>query len=390
MPDLIPQASAGPDGALDWYNNSLAKVLGLNPADPLLTVNQLSELASPTQRRQLAKALDSRFSRHVDAETGAITIEQVGEPFVLQQSDEEADPVIADLANNYLNVADQAIAAIDAEQCIPGACGDQIAGIIAQARATIAMVRSEAPMRQSAFQMYLHLNELANDDYGLLRKLEEIYAGKRVGSIDTLGRERTVSSIKIARRALGCFEEAIREIRAGEEEPTLSEISEIVRSCGSHVAAHTQNLRGAMRAAGIGDCELRSVTLEMSDHIQLSGECFASISLDQALHTLESETQLWPQLLAGGRQSNYAAVVRSAQTLRPIVAAIEPGHVLRSVGILTDTPSESREAYAMSLSLLISRLAQFGLSVLDTILREQPACWRAGRQETRRQGGTRR
>src|SRR5436853_2388105 len=160
MLDFNASPAGGPDGALAWYNQSLAKVLGLNPADPTLPADLLSELTTDAQRKALARVIDGRFRRQIDPVTGAVTIDQVGDPLVLIEPDEDSDPVVAGLAASYLGAAKAAIAAVDPGQCIPGTCADQVADIIRHIEATIDTVTAEAPARRNGFQMYLHLNEL--------------------------------------------------------------------------------------------------------------------------------------------------------------------------------------------------------------------------------------
>jgi hypothetical protein len=387
MPESTSMPAGGPDGALAWYNQSLAKVLGLNATDPTLPADMLSELATDAQRKALGAVIANRFRRNVDLVTGAVTIDQVGDALLLAEPAEESDPVVAGLATSYLGAASAAISAVDPSRCIPGICADQVADIVRHIQSTIDTVTAEAPARRNGFQMYLHLNELTNDAYGLLPKLTKIFAGRNSAAIDTVAGEQALASIRIAKRALSCFEEAIREIRAGDEEPSLAEVSEIVRGCGGHVATHAANVRNALRGAGIGECELRAVELPIGAIVQLSGESFETVSLDQALHTLETETKRWPGVIASGRRDGFALVSASAETLRPMVAAIDPEAILIGLGILADSDrqSEPREAFALGLSYQLDRLRGYALSVLDMILRDGRAPGRPVPKARRRQ-----
>lgn len=377
MPDFTPQPSGGPEGALAWYNQSLAKVLGLNPADPTLAADRLSELATAVQRQALAKVIDGRFTRRVDHETGAVTIDQVGDPLVLLEPDEEVDPVLGGIAANYLDAARTALAAIDVGQCVPGACPDQVAGIVAQIGSTIDILAAEAPRRRNALQMYLHLDELTNVNCGLLGKLNKLFTSRSASGVRTIERERALAAIRVAQRAVGSFEAAICEVVADDDEPTLTEVAKIVRGCGAHVAAQVQNVRQQLRRAGIGDCEVQAIQLPLARPITLSGEAFDAVSFDQALNMLASEPARWERLLGSG-QDGFAAISGAAETLRPIVDAIDPAQILKDLGILPDgAASESRDTYAAELSFGMDRMTAYAQAVLARIIDETPA--RGGR-----------
>jgi hypothetical protein len=379
MPEFNSQPAGGPEGALAWYNQSLAKVLGLNPADPTLAVDQLSALATPAQRQAMARIVDSRFTRSVDDETGAVTIDLVGDPLVLLEPDEETDPVLGGIAANYLDAAQTAIAAIDTGQSVPGASPEQVSDLVAQIRATVDILAAEAPRRRSTFQMYLHLDELTNVNYGLLGKLNKLFTSRAASSVRTMERERALAAIRVARRAVTCFEEAIREVIADDDEPTLSEVAEIVRGCGTHIAAQVQNVRQQLRRAGIGDCEVQAIQLPLARPIPLGGETFEAVSFDQALNALASEPARWARLVGSG-QDGFAAVAGAAETLRPIVDAIDPARILTDLGILPDgVPSESREAYAAELSFGMDRMTAYAQAVLARIINETPPGGGGGR-----------
>ncbi|HEY0131225.1 MAG TPA: hypothetical protein VGB57_07455 [Allosphingosinicella sp.] len=373
MPDFNPSPAGGPDGALAWYNHSLAKVLGLNPADPTLPADLLSELNTAAQRKALAAVIDRRFKRHVDEVTGAVTMERVGDPLILIEPDEDSDPVIGGLATTYLGAAQAAIAGIDPAQCIPGACAEQVAGLIRQIQANIATVTAEAPGRRNRYQMLLHLHELTDPNDGLLLRLGQVFGEGRNVPVDSVGWERAIGAIGLAKGALASFEMAIVELRAGDDEPSLSEIAEIVGGCGAHVSTHARNVRTALRGAGIGGCELRGVELTIPT-VQLSCEAFEMVTLDQALQVLETEPARWAALIASGRRSGFDNVKRSAEAMLPMVNAINPTSILKTLGILAESEaqSEPREAFALALSYQLDRLRGYALSVLRMILREAP------------------
>lgn len=373
MPDLTTHPTGGPDGALGWYRESLAKVLGLNPGDPSLAADQLGELATDAQRRALLKVVSTRFLRTVDAETGAVTIDQVGDPLVLMENDDEVDAVLAGIAGNYLAAAGNAIGSIDVGQCIPGACPDQAAGIATQIKSTLATLAAEAPRRRNTFQTFLHLDELTNVNYGLLYKLNKLFSSKAALGVRSVERERAQSAVRVAQRALTCFEEAIRETIACDDEPTLGEVVDIVRKCGPHIAGHVQNLRRQLRRASIGDCEIQSLQLPLDRCIPLSGENFEAVTFDQALQTIETESARWRQLLAGGPEG-FTAVSSSAEALTTIVGAIQSDAILKKLGILPDgEASEPRQAYAADLALGIERMCAYVQLVLTRIIDVAPA-----------------
>jgi hypothetical protein len=151
----------------------------------------------------------------------------------------------------------------------------------------------------------------------------------------------------------------------------LSEIAEVVGGCGAHVATHARNVRTALRGAGIGACELRGVQLKF-DMVLLATEPVNGVTLDQALQVLETEPARWAALIASGRRSGFDNVRRSAEALLPMVDSIQPAAILKRLGILaeSDTQSEPREAFALALSYQIDRLRGYALSVLRMILRE--------------------
>ncbi|HEX8062224.1 MAG TPA: hypothetical protein VF535_03320 [Allosphingosinicella sp.] len=372
MPDFNPSPAGGPDGALAWYNYSLAKVLGLNPADPALPADMLSGLSTSAQRKALGAVIDRRFRRRVDAVTGAVTMERMGESLLLVEPDEDSDPAIGGLATTYLGAAQAAIGAIDPSQCLPGICADQVAGILRQIQANIATVTAEAPARRNRYQMLLHLHELTDPNDGLLLRLGRAFGEGRGVPVDSVGWERAIGSIALARGALANFESAIVELR-GDDEPSLSEIAEIVAGCGAHVSTHARNVRQALRAAGIGECELRAVEVRFPP-VLLSCETFEVVTFDQALQVLETEPPRWTALIAGGRRTGFDNVKRSAEALLPMVSAIDPTAILKTLGILAESEvqSEPREAFALSLSYQMDRLRGYTLSVLRMILREGP------------------
>lgn len=373
MPDFNPSPAGGPDGALAWYQNSLARVLGLNPADPTLPASLLSELSTTAQRKTLGAVIDRRFRRHVDEITGAVTMERAGDPLIFIEPDEASDSVIADLAATYLGRAQAAIAAIDTNQCIPGMCADQVAGIVRQAQATLATVIAEAPAHRNRYLMLLHLNELTDPTVGLLRKLSDVFGDGGDAPVDSMGWERAIGSVTAAKGALTSFEAAIVELRNCDDPTSFSEIAEIVNGCAAHVSTHARNVRAALRGAGIGECELRAVELEVYT-MQLSCEAVARVTLDQGLQALETEPARWATLIASGQRSGFDNVKRSAEALLPMVEAIKPAAILKTLGILaeSETQSEPREAFALALSYQMDRLRGYALSVLRMILREAP------------------
>lgn len=370
MPDFNPPPAGGPGGALAWYNRSLAKVLGLNPADPTLSADLLSDLTTSAKRKALGAVLDRRFQRRVDPTTGAVTIERVGDALILTEPDGDSDPVIAGLATTYLGAARAAIAAIDTDQCLPRTCPGEAAAVVRQIQANIGALIAEAPARQNRFQMLLHLNELTDTHDGLLRTLARMFGNERDLPVESMGRERAMKSIGLAEAALASFEAAIVQLRS-DDEPSLSEIAEVVGSCGAHVATHARNVRTALRGAGIGTCELRGVELKF-DMVVLASEPVNGVTLDQALQVLETEPARWATLIASGRRSGFDNVRRSAEALLPMVDAIHPATILKRLGILaeSETQSEPREAFALALSYQIDRLRGYALSVLRMILRE--------------------
>lgn len=372
MPDFNPSPAGGPDGALAWYNYSLAKVLGLNPADPTLPADLLSELSTSAQRKALGAVIDRRFRRRVDPVTGAVTMERLGDPLILTDPDEDSDPAVGALATTYLGAARAAIAAIDPNQCLPGICADQVAGIVRQIQASLATVTAEAPARRNRYQMLLHLHELTDPNDGLLLRLGRAFGEGRSVPVDSVGWERAIGSIALARGALASFESALVELR-GDDEPSLSEIGEIVSGCGTHVSTHARNVRTALRGTGIGDCELRGVEVRFPP-VQLSCETFEVVTFDQVLQVLETEPARWAALIAGGQRSGFDNVRRSAEALLPMVNAIDPRAILKTLGILSGSKIQSapREAFALTLSYQLDRLRGYTLSVLRMILREAP------------------
>lgn len=373
MPDFNPTPTGGPDGALAWYQQSLARVLGLNPADPTLPASLLSELGTTAQRKALGAVIDRRFRRRIDDVTGAVTMERVGDPLILLEADEGSDSVMADLATTYLGRAHAAIAAIDTDLCIPGTCADQVAGIVRQALATLATVTAEAPALRNRYAMLIHLNELTEPSEGLLRKLSDVFGAGREVPVDSMGWERAIGSLTAAKGALAGFEAAIVEMRTCDDPTSFSEIAEIVNGCAAHVSTHARNVRSALRGAGIGACELRAVELEVCI-MQLSCEAVARVTLDQGLQALETEPQRWATLIASGHRSGFDNVKRSAEALLPMVRAIKPAAILKTLGILADAEnqSEPREAFALALTYQMDRLRGYASSVLGMILREAP------------------
>lgn len=372
MPDFTSMPAGGPDGALSWYNRALATVLGLNPADPTLPADLLSELATDAQRKALGTVIGRRFQRRFDPITGMATIAQVGGPLVLVEAGEDADPVLARVAATYLGAARAAIGTIDTSQCIPGKCADEIAGIIRQAEALIDTIIAEAPSRRNRFQMFLHLDELTDRTFGLIGRLGQLFKSSGGADPNTIGWERANESIAIATGALDCFEKAIGEVRGLGDEPSLAETAEIIRGCGAHVSIHARNVRAALRGAGIGTCELSAVPLTLIT--VLSSQDFKSVSLDEALQALESEPERWATLIAGGQAADFINVRRSAETLHNMLSEIDTETILKSLGILSSskTQSEPREAFALSLSFQMDRLWGYALSVLNMILGNAP------------------
>lgn len=370
MPDFNPSPTGGPDGALAWYQQSLAKVLGLNPANPALPAGLLSDLSTAAQRKALGEVIGKRFRRRVNAVTGAVTIEQVGDRLVLVETDEDSDPVVAGLAATYLGAAKAAIGAIDTDQCIPGVCADQVRSAIRQIEATLDTVIAEAPSHSSQLQMLMHLHELTESETGLLIKLSRDFGEDSVDPVDTLGREHAIGAIKHARDALTSFENAMDEILNCDGERSMTEVGEVVRGCGAHISIHARNVRAALLGAGIGSCELRGVQLPLSTAYQFCREGIKAVSFDQALQALETEPERWARLIADGRRAGFDIVFSSAQTMRTTVEAIDTESILKTLGILgkTDQQSEPREAFALALSFQLDRMCGYAKSVLDMIL----------------------
>jgi hypothetical protein len=353
---------------LEWYKRSLAQVLGLVENDPILPLDQLSDLETDAQRKAVLNLLNRRFLRSVDPETGMVTIDQTGISPITADADQAADPVAAAIASHYLGAAGAAVAAIDPAQCVPGVCAEQIAGLLGQTRSTLQAVAAEAAVPESAFQMYLHLNDLTNEDYGLIARLGEIY-GRQPGPAGTIGGERILASLRVAKRALNGFEEAIREIREGDGEPTLAEIADAVRNCGSHIARHAETVRRAFQRAGIGTCELRSVNVPLGACIQLSGESFERVSLDQALAALVEEPGRLAVLAGSGRAEAIDAVIRAAQTLDQVVRSLDVTAILDELGLSTEAEAQaSRPAADVEFAMI--RLKAYACAFFMTLLRE--------------------
>lgn len=373
MPDFNRPPAGGPDGALAWYNQSLAKVLGLNPADPTLPSDLLSELSTSAQRKALGAVIDRRFRRRVDQVTGAVTMEKLGDALVVIEPDEDSDPEMALLTTTYLGAAQAAVASIEPSQALPGRGAAEVAGLVQQIQSTIATIIAEAPARRNRFQMILHVDELIHREDGLIGKLLEMFEGACDEPAASVGRERAIKSVGLAGRMVKTFQ-ALVEKRPEVHRPSLSEIADIVASCGAHVSTHARNVRTALRAASIGTCELRAVELEFTV-MEAADEAIDTVTLDEGLQTLETEPNRWPVLIASGQASGFDHVERSAVRLKPMVEAIDSAAILKKLGILaeSDTQSGAREAFALNLSYQLDRLRGYTLSVLKMILREAPA-----------------
>lgn len=370
MPDFSPSPAGGPDGALAWYNRSLAKVLGLNPADPTLPADMLSQLSTGAQRKALGAVIDRRFRRRVDEVTGAVTMERAGDAFLLIEPDEDSDSETASLTTAYLGGAQAALASIDPSQALPGKCPTAVAGTIEQVRSTIATIIAEAPARRNRLQMLIHLDELTNVNDGLMRELTRMF-GTTSDDPDSVGLERARKSIRLAQDMLKGFEEEMT-VRSKRDRPSLAEIAEVVSSCGAHVSTHARNVRTALRDAGIGSCELRAVKLECATVMQASWKAFRIVTLDQGLQALETEPDRWPALIASGHSAGFASLRRSAERLKSLVEGMDPASILKSLGILSKSKTQSapREAFALALAYKLERLCGYSLSILNVILRE--------------------
>jgi hypothetical protein len=374
MPDT-DSVGGGPDGALGWYNRTFAAILGLNPNDPVLPADKLSSLSSDEDRRAVMKAIDKRFTRYVNAETGAVVIDRLGDASSLPEPDEEQDAAVGDLAVTYLGAARSALGALDPGEGVSGVSADRIAGLLAEARATIDLVAADARRRDSGFQMYLHLDGLTHPCHGLMRKLTDVYESE---PDDTVGRERILASLRVGRQALTSFEDAVRQLR--DCNPTLGDTVDLVRGCGTHIARHARNVRMAFRGVAIGECELRTVSLPLGQCILLSGESFEALSLDQLLTILETEPARWVVLAAGGRRESLDTIVQSAATLRPAVAAIKPQGILSDLGLL-GSASNGPSARCADVLFLIERLRSYVLSILDALLLCEENADEAGPEE---------
>lgn len=370
--DFNPPPAGGPDGALAWYNQSLAKVLGLNPADPTLPADMLSELSTAAQRKALGTVINRRFRRRVDEVTGAVTMEKSGDAFAIIEPDEDSDPEMALLTTTYLGAAQAAVASIDPNQALPGRSAAEVSGLVQQIQSTIAAIVAEAPVRSNRFQMILHLDELIHDQDGLIGTLSKMFEANYDGPAASVGLERAIKSAGLARRMLETFKTVIEKRPEGSQ-PSLSEIADVVASCGAHVSTHARNVRTALRAAGIGSCELRAVEIQFS-LFEACEEPVNTVTLDEGLQTLETEPKRWPVLIASGLGSGFDHVERSATRLKPMVEAFDSAAILKRLGILAegDTQSGAREAFALSLSYQLDRLRGYTLSVLKMILREVP------------------
>ncbi|HEX8124794.1 MAG TPA: hypothetical protein VF548_04360 [Allosphingosinicella sp.] len=372
MPDFNPPPAGGPDGALAWYNRSLAKVLGLNPADPTLPADLLSELSSSAQRKALGAVIDRRFRRRVDEVSGAVTMEKVGGALALIEPDEDSDPEIAGMAAAYLGAAQAALASIDPSQAPPGKCPTATAAVVEQARATLAAVIAEAPVRRNRLQTIIHLDELTNMHDGLISELRKTFRTVSNNSPASIALERADKSIGLMLTMLEEFQKSMKKPCSGER-PSLSDIAEVVTGCGAHVSTYARNVRTAFRAAGIGTCELRTVRLDCGA-MDMGGQPIKFVTLDEGLQVLETELDRWSALIASGRQPGYANVKRSAERLKCLAEAIQSTSILQTLGIPCPSTTQPgpRDAFALSLAYQLDRLRRYTVAVVEVIMGDRP------------------
>jgi hypothetical protein len=324
MADMI--GAAAPLTTLDWVRSNLAAVLGL-PADSSLAVPAPAGGAPNLPAlRKLGDALGRRYRKVANPDTGQISFVTNGELLLPLVEDAETDPLVATLARSYVDGAKAALARIDSGMCIPGACPEDAENMVLQILTTLDALAAEAPRRGGRVQALMYLNDLANEDTGLLANLRDLIGGGQ-GGVRSLDRKRALQAIKAASASLHGVAAMLEEL-SNEGGRSLTEFADIIRRCASQIPERVRDVRRALDAARVSDCELALVTIKLDDPYKLGEENLYSLTLPEALRALEEAPGRWIALAAGSSPGGIDAISGAAEFLHYVVDAMGQPQIL--------------------------------------------------------------
>lgn len=337
--------SVNRETAKQWFDRNLAHLLGQSPRQ----FSKLLDLEDPNSRKALLGALDARYNRVVDDETGVVTIVVADE--IASVSPTVGDPVMSGLGNGYLDTATGAISAIRVAtggwEVIP--C--ELDNALLSADESLKELRGEVIANGASLSALSMIDELSSDDFGLLPRIEGILDQLDDDCVDPIEMTRTERFAVLARRALVCFREALEEISSSDDED-IATLLALAEDCGPEIADEAADVILLLEDSGVPGCALEGIHVKFPKDLSVGGSLFDRIDLMRALRICEQGPRSWTRLAARGL-GGIRPIAASAHVVGTIAKSISPDKLLEEYAWDKDTKSEFKRALQQFKALAI-------------------------------------
>ena len=337
--------SVNSETAKQWFDRSLAHLLGQSARQ----FARLSDMDDPAARSLLLDALDARYDRVLDDDTGVVTISLVEE--MLAPATASGDPVLSNLGNGYLATAGQALAAI---RIATGGWDElpcELANALLSADESLKELKLEVGANGASLAALALIDELGSEAYGLLPRIEAVIEDLDETCLDPVELDRIERFAALARRSLTCFREALEEIGDSDEEDVAALLL-MAEDCGPEVAEEAASVIALLEDTGVPACAMERVYLTFKSDLVVGGSAFDRIDLMRALRICEQGPRSWPRLAARG-STGIEALAASAYVVGTIARALSSTTVLKEFAWDEATTAEVKRAVKQFTALAI-------------------------------------
>jgi len=339
MVETFAAAGTVPLSTLDWFEGNLARVIGLSAGSSAVVPTAAGGSRNAPALRAFARRLEQRFHKVVDPRSGQVTFETAGELLIPLQEEGDIQPLIGDLAAGYLGAVRTVLGRIDAGLCFANICREEVEGALAQIQATLDVLMTEAPRRGGRVQALMCVDELTNDEFGLLIRLRTALADDPADR-RRLDREQALEAIEAALEALHRFEDLLRSPSPEEPRP-LADLADTVRRCAPEIAALVRDVQRVLDQAGVSRCALGHIEIyRQTDSFMVGGTALDRLTLPEAFRAIEAEPGRWTLLIEQGVFGGVDAIKGSANLLARILEGIDPETIAGHLQL--DTASAER------------------------------------------------
>ena len=337
--------SVNRETAKQWFDRNLAHLLGQSPRQ----FSKMLDMEDTHYRKALLGALNARYKRVVDDETGVVTIVVADE--IASVSHTDGDPVMFGLGNGYLDTATRAISAIrSASRGWEGIPCD-LGNALLSADESLKELRGEVIANGASLSALSMIDELSSDDFGLLPRIEEILDQLDDDCVDPIEMTRTERFAVLARRALVCFREALEEISSNDDED-IAALLALAEDCGPEIADEAADVLMLLQGSGVPGCALEGIHVKFAKNLSVGGSLFDRIDVMRALRICEQGPRSWTRLAGRGR-GGIRPIGASAHVVGTIAKSISPDKLLEDYAWDENTKSEFRRALQQFKALAI-------------------------------------